>query len=62
MGFFAHAQTLDTRPLFPPPTWPGYEASSNAITRTKRVLLEHPELETQNALWSSCVTPHNTLR
>ena len=23
---FAHAQTVDTRPLFPPPTWPGYEA------------------------------------
>ena len=21
-----HAQTVDTRPLFPPPTWPGYEA------------------------------------
>ena len=27
MGFFAHAQTMDTRPLFPPPTWPGYEAT-----------------------------------
>ena len=27
MGFFAHAQTVDTRPLFPPPTWPGYEAN-----------------------------------
>ena len=26
MGFFAHAQTVDTRPLFPSPTWPGYEA------------------------------------
>ena len=26
MGVFAHAQTVDTRPLFPPPTWPGYEA------------------------------------
>ena len=24
MGFFAHVQTVDTRPLFPPPTWPGY--------------------------------------
>ena len=22
-----HAQTVDTRPLFPLPTWPGYEAS-----------------------------------
>ena len=26
MGGFAHAQTVDTRPLFLPPTWPGYEA------------------------------------
>ena len=26
----AHAQTMDTRPLFPPPTWPGYEASPRA--------------------------------
>ena len=25
----AHAQTVDTRPLFPPPMWPGYEASFN---------------------------------
>ena len=24
---FAHAQTVDTRPLFPPNTWPGYEAT-----------------------------------
>jgi len=23
---FAHAQTVTTRPLFPPNTWPGYEA------------------------------------
>ena len=23
---FAHAQTVDTRPLFPPPKWPGNEA------------------------------------
>ena len=29
MGFLAHAQTVDTRPLFPPPTWPGYEATFN---------------------------------
>ena len=28
MGFFAHAQTVDTRPLFPPSTWLGYEATS----------------------------------
>ena len=26
MGFLAHAQTVSTRPLFPPTTWPGYEA------------------------------------
>ena len=26
---FAHAQTVDTRPLFPSPTWPGYEASGS---------------------------------
>ena len=25
---FAHAQTVDTGPLFPPPTWPGYEATA----------------------------------
>ena len=31
MGFFAHAQTVDTRPLFPPPTWPGYEARDMCI-------------------------------
>ena len=23
---FAHAQAVDIRPLFPPTTWPGYEA------------------------------------
>ena len=28
MFFFAHAQTVDTRPLFPLPTWPGYEATT----------------------------------
>ena len=27
----AHAQTVDTRPLFPPPTWPGYEASCRCV-------------------------------
>ena len=27
MGVFTHAQTVDTRPLLPPPTWPGYEAN-----------------------------------
>ena len=29
----AHAQTVDTRPLFPPPTWPGYEARQAHVTR-----------------------------
>ena len=28
---FAHAQTVDTRPLFSPPTWPGYEANLQVI-------------------------------
>ena len=28
---FVHAQTVDTRPLFPPTTWPGYEASAASI-------------------------------
>ena len=27
MGFFAHAQTVDTRLLFPPPMWHGYDAT-----------------------------------
>ena len=26
LELFTHAQTVDTRPLFPPTTWPGYEA------------------------------------
>ena len=29
---FAHAQTVDTRPLFPPPTWPGHEANPTPNT------------------------------
>ena len=32
MGFFAHAQTVNTRPLFPPPTWPWYEANASVKT------------------------------
>ena len=32
MGFFAHVQTVDTRPLFPPTTWPGYEAKDRPIS------------------------------
>ena len=32
---FAHAQTVDTRPLFPPPMWPGYEASLGACSPRK---------------------------
>ena len=27
MGIFTHAQTVDIRPFFPSPTWPGYEAN-----------------------------------
>ena len=35
---FTHAQTVDTRPLFPPPTWPGNEASNiGKSERVKRV-------------------------
>ena len=33
---FAHAQTVNTRPLFPPHTWPGYEANQDrTCTRLK---------------------------
>ena len=32
MGFFAHVQTMDTRPLFPPPMWPGYETTANSAS------------------------------
>ena len=31
MGPFAHAQTVDIRPLFPP-TWPAYEARGGTLT------------------------------
>ena len=31
MGFFAHAHTVDTRPLFLP-TWPGYEANADTLS------------------------------
>ena len=27
----AHAQTVDTRPIFPPPKWPGYEARLSPV-------------------------------
>ena len=39
---FAHAQTVDTRPLFPPPTWPGYEATSG------QAILIQKKLEVNN--------------
>ena len=44
MGFFAHVQTVDTRPLFPPPTWPGYEASveSDKIHKLKQLYKRLP--------------------
>ena len=32
MGFFVHAQAVDTRPRFPPPTWPGYETNLRDTT------------------------------
>ena len=38
MGFFAHAQTVDTRPLFPPTTWPGYEATPRIDKEVKEQL------------------------
>ena len=34
-GVFVHAQTVDTRPLFPPTTWPGYEANTYIDSDTK---------------------------
>ena len=40
-----HAQTVDTRPLLPPPTWPGYEAG---CCRTCNVYSE-ARLETSTA-------------
>ena len=30
---FAHVQTVDTRLLFPPTTWPGYEANTHSVSR-----------------------------
>ena len=41
MGFFAHAQTVDTRPLFPPSTWPGYEAKAHQKDPEKLVDLHY---------------------
>ena len=49
MGFFAHAQTVDTRPLFLPPTWPGYESShiptykhlSTVANQTAAIVTKH---------------------
>ena len=36
----AHAQTVDTRSLFPPPTWPGYEARLESTMAGESSLLE----------------------
>ena len=44
MRFFAHEQTVDIRPLFPPPTWPGYEASSQQELNPGHLWLESLEL------------------
>ena len=42
---FAHAQTVDTRPLFPPTTWPGYEASGlRSVPLSYRVPRQLPTL------------------
>ena len=41
---FAHAQTVDTRPRFPLPTWPGYEANhmqQEYLTRTQYLHVNH---------------------
>ena len=48
MGLFAHAQTVDTRPLFPPTTWPGYEATSHraADQETSHCAADPPVMET----------------
>ena len=46
-GGFVHAQTVDTKPLFPPPTWPGYEANSNwmELLLTPKKLVALPPLK-----------------
>ena len=35
---FAHAQTVDTRPLFPPNTWPGYEATRQVTLMSLKLI------------------------
>ena len=35
----AHAQTVDTRPIFPSPMWPGYEASTERKPNNKNGFL-----------------------
>ena len=41
---FAYAQTVDTRPLFPPTTWPGYEANTTPEHARKLKVLEGSKL------------------
>ena len=57
MGFFAHAQTVDTRPLFPPNTWPGYEANAQYTI----VQAQHTNIHVQNGNMT-CTHLHNTCR
>ena len=40
---FAHAQTVDTRPLFPPNTWPGYEANGPHTARSYCNKFQYPK-------------------
>ena len=39
MGFYAHAQTVDTRPLFP---LPGYETITHCTVKDRTYLAVHP--------------------
>ena len=48
MGVFTNAQTVDTRPLFPPPTWPGYEATISLIQVYFYPFLEPSEKRKKN--------------
>ena len=39
MGFFAHAHTADTRPLFPPPTRPGNVAKAKGNLQNSTIFV-----------------------
>ena len=39
MGFFTHAHTVDTRPLFPPPMWPGNEAKAKRTLQNSTIFV-----------------------